>query len=143
MNIHKVAILLFVLMAGTLAYAVTTLTIPPVTIPASPTSSVCNGNLVQTNPTPPGTGTLRFECPADNGAFQVNLTGFNTPTFTLPAGYTGLGYVTHLATDCTNSVSLTLGIAISLNSGDYDLCATYFVAPSGATLASFSLTWAN
>src|SRR3990172_1208212 len=140
MNIHKAAAVLFVLMAGTLAYAVTTLTIPTVTIPASPSSSPCNGNLVQTNPIDPQSGTLRFECPANNGAFAMNLGGFNTPTFTLPAGYTGLGYVTHSAIDCTSATALSSGTAISLNSGDYDLCATYNVAPSGATLASFSLT---
>ena len=143
MNVHKAAALLFVLMAGTLAYAVTTLTIPPVTVPATPTSSSCNGSLVQTGPISPVSGTLRFNCSSSNGAFTVNLSGFNTPTFTLPTGYTSLGYVAHSAIDCTSAIALSSGTAISLNSGDYDLCATYSVAPSGANLASFSLTWAN
>jgi len=55
MNIHKAAALLFVLMAGTLAYAVSSLSIPtsfnviaPSSLSASP-SSLAFGNIVQGN----------------------------------------------------------------------------------------------
>ncbi len=136
---------LFILMAGTLVYAAANLIIPLVNVPAplAQTSSACNGNLVQTGPVNPINGTLRFNCPT-SGAFTVTAVGINTPTFTLSPGYTGLGFVSHGAADCSLAITLVSGTQVNLaNIGDFDLCAPYNVGPVAATLASFTFAWAS
>ena len=145
MNIHKAAALLFVLMAGTLAYALTSLTIPQVTIPAASaqTNSSCS-TLPQPSGITPITGTLRFNCNPTSGAFTVTSTGTNTPNYALPSGYMGLGFISHSALNCNAATALSPGTPIILsNTGDFDLCATYTVAATGETLASFSFTWTS
>ena len=139
-----IVILTGVLFVGA-AVAVTTLTIPPVTISAQAavTSSPCGGVLALSGGPSPGSGTLRYNCPPSSGAFAVTTTGSDTPTFTAPSQITSVGYVSHSATSCSGFKTVTSGSSTTLDvTGDYDICANYS-CPTGCTIAQWTFTWAT
>ena len=117
------------------------LTIPSVVItPTAIASSACNGTLVEVG-SPPSTttGTLRFACPSA-GAFTISTAGIGTPTFTLPTGYTNVGFTDHSSPDCGTFTNMVSGTPMNLSpTGDYDLCAAYNTP--GGTLSSFTVTF--
>src|SRR5216117_2794795 len=132
---------LVVIMTGVLfvgaAVAITTLNIPVTVIPSqnAVTSSACGAT--------PGTGTLRYECPPSSGAFTVTTVGSDTPTFSPPSQITSVGYVSHSATSCSGSSTLTSGTSTTLAStGDFDICAGYS-CPTGCTIATWTFSWSS
>ena len=115
---------------------------PAVVVPAPPGATSGCANLTnETNPVAPLGGTLRFDCASAGAAFSTSG-GVSTPTFTLPTGYTRLGYVSHSATSCSGSPELISGNAVTIAAGGYDYCVDYNVV-GAATLPSFTVTWSN
>ncbi|MBO0888767.1 hypothetical protein J2P12_06670, partial [Candidatus Bathyarchaeota archaeon] len=138
-----VLILVGVLFVGA-AVAATTLNIPVTVIPAQAavTSSAC-GSLQLSGGPNPGSGTLRYDCPPSSGAFTVTTAGSDTPTFSPPSQITSVGYVSHSASDCSGSTTLTSGTTVVLGStGEFDICAAYS-CPTGCTISSWSITWSS
>jgi len=140
---------LVVIMTGVLfvgaAVAITTLNIPVTVIPSqnAVTSSACGGTLALSGGPTPGTGTLRYECPPSSGAFTVTTVGSDTPTFSPPSQITSVGYVSHSATSCSGSTTLTSGTSTTLAStGDFDICAGYS-CPTGCTIATWTFSWSS
>jgi hypothetical protein len=140
---------LVLIMAGVLfvgaAAAITTLNIPSTVIPSqnAVTSSACGGTLALSGGPAPGSGTLRYNCPPSSGAFTVTTIGADTPTFNPPSEITSVGYVSHSASSCSGSTTLTSGTSTTLPStGDFDICAAYS-CPTGCTIASWSFTWSS
>ena len=111
MNIHKVAALLFVLMAGTLAYAVTNLSIPtsfnviaPSSLSANP-SSLAFGDIVQG-----GSGTQTFTL-INNGGVTATSIVCSSSGFDLAVTVTITGCPTSLGPGLTSApVSVTITI---------------------------------
>ncbi|TMI08444.1 hypothetical protein E6H34_04160 [Candidatus Bathyarchaeota archaeon] len=137
------------IMAGILfvgaAAAITTLNIPSTIIPSqnAVTSSACNGTLVLSGGPAPGTGTLRYTCPPSSGAFTVTTVGADTPTFNPPTEITSVGYVSHSASSCSGSTTLTSGTSTTISStGDFDICAGYS-CPTGCTIPPWSFSWSS
>ena len=140
------------------AYAAISQTIPSVVIPAQSVTLVgnCTGALNEELTPTPVSGLLSFDCAPGTSAFNVPSAGSSTPTFTRPTGYTALGVVERttatVSATCgtggtfnSNVITISNNAAVFLNpttSHAYDYCATYSVAASGATLASFSVSWA-
>ena len=127
------------------AIATTTLTIPPtvITAQAAVTSSACGGTLALSGGASPGSGTLRYNCPPSSGAFTVTTTGSDTPTFSAPSQISSVGYVSHSASSCSGSTTITSGsTTILATTGEYDICASYS-CPTGCNIASWSISWAS
>jgi hypothetical protein len=68
--------------------------------------------------------------------------GTDTPSFTLPAGYTSLTITAFLNTNspCTAGTALTSGTPIMIAAGSYEYCLTY-ANPSSGTIPSFTIGW--
>ncbi|TMI47192.1 hypothetical protein E6H20_11095 [Candidatus Bathyarchaeota archaeon] len=140
---------LVLIMTGVLfvgaAAAITTLNIPSTIIPSqnAVTTSPCGGTLVLSGGPAPGTGTLRYTCPSSSGAFTVTTVGSDTPTFNPPSEITSVGYVSHSASDCSGSTTLTSGTSTTLSStGGFDICAGYS-CPTGCTIPAWSFSWSS
>jgi hypothetical protein len=127
-------------------WAVTTIQTPSWSAPGPIAATSSCGTLAgPVNSLTTGSGTARFVCsgtPA-TGAFTVTTAGSDTPTFTLPAGQTSLGYVGHAAVDCSTEIVLTSSSAVQLSAGSYDLCIGYSVTQTTTFAAGTALSWST
>jgi hypothetical protein len=97
---------------------------------------------------PPTTGSsssngILFDCVASPGAAFVAIAGTATPTFTLPAGFTGLyisGSGSCAGPTALEAISLTSGTPVTFSNPEYAYCATYSSWPNGGT-TTFTITW--
>jgi hypothetical protein len=91
-----------------------------------------------------GSGVILFSC-SGSAAITVGKSDQFRPSFTLPAGYTGLRIVSHAlgATACDHCPILVSGQPVDLNGpGSFDYCAGYAEAPTTG-LSSFKVAWSK
>lgn len=141
-------IIVGVVLVGAAVAASLQLNLPSVTISAQAavTTSACAGTLQVSGIPPAGSGTIRYDCPGTPsavGAFTVTTIGTDTPTFTPPSQISTVGYVSHSASTCSGSTTITSGTGTSLAAtGDFDICASYS-CPTGCTIAAWTITWSS
>lgn len=131
--------------AGT-AYAAALLfthTVPSVTVTAPAMSTTCAGTTLTASTTSITSGTsgsITLQCPGPVAVF-TSTGGPDTPSFTLPAGYTSLTITAFSNTNlpCTAGTALTSGTPIAIAPGSYEYCLIY-TNPSSA-IPSFTVSW--
>lgn len=137
--------LVLVSVIGTAAAVVTlfTHTFPAVPIFAPVLTTTCQTLTLTPDTVVAGSsGVILATCGA-LPAFTVSSAGFATPTFTLPAGYTGLGLILHLLEFCGPGGPIASGTPFSFHAAvgaGVDYCATFTNPPAGG-LATFQVTW--
>jgi hypothetical protein len=140
-------IALVVLGTSGTAYGLTMLfthTAPSVTVTTPALSTTCAGVTLIASPGSifSGTsGTVTLQCPGPVAVF-ASTGGTDTPTFTLPAGYSSLTITAFVNTNspCIAGTTLTTGVALAVPAGSYEYCLTY-TNPSSGAVPSFTIAW--
>jgi hypothetical protein len=148
-SLRKLLGIIVVVVLGTsgTAYGLTVLfshTVPSVTVTTPALSTGCGSATLTASPASifSGTsGTVTLQCPGLVAVF-ASTGGTDTPTFTLPAGYTSLTITAFVNTNspCTAGTTLTTGVALAIPAGSYEYCLTY-ANPSSGTVPSFTIAW--